>query len=229
MRRGMVVLGVCTAAGAFVWSCSSTVTTEGSGTTATGSGGKSGSGGMGGSAGGPVSSTMMSSSTGPMSLCEQACAKLDKQCGFGNICSQLKGVLDCSSNTADCPAKCILGADCGKIATILSANPDKDLQCCLQTCQTGNCDPCGTCAGSKCGKEVQACTADKTCAAFIGCAQPCNMDPKCVQDCYAKNHDAAVDTLVGCTNTNCAGQCVKVSAGTGAGGAGGAAGGAPPN
>ncbi len=231
MRRIMLVLGLFGATAMITWACSSTVTNGEAAAATSGVGGtKSGSGGMGGAAGGPASSTMMSSSSGPMSLCEQACEKLKTTCGFGDVCPMLKAYIDCKSNMADCPGKCVLDADCGKIASILTSSPDPTLQCCLQTCQNGKCDKCANCGASKCGKEGQACTNDKPCAAFLQCAGACNGDAKCANDCAAKNGSAATTALTTCLNKNCMSTCPPFTGGAGAAaGSSSSTGGAPPN
>ncbi len=76
------------------------------------------------------------------------------------------------------------------------------------------------CAASKCGKELQACNKDTTCAAFIKCSGACKQDPKCIADCHAMSDDAAVTTVINCVNGNCSDVCPKVDPGTGGGGGG---------
>ncbi len=191
----------------------------------------SGSGGSGGDPGMVVatvtstavttavtSSSSSSSTTGGGSTCDQACDKLANECGFGNVCSQIPA-LDCADPASDCPAACVLDADCAAIASILGSMPDPKLAGCVQGCQGGTSGAggggqggsgqgdCQSCAFSNCGNEVKACQSEPKCLEFLQCAQGCNGDPMCMADCAMKNDSDATKAIVSCVQAKCASEC----------------------
>jgi hypothetical protein len=218
----MIGLGLFTAAAWVMGACGSEVSAPG-----TASASSSSAGGSGSASSSQASSSVAStSSTGGGSLCDQACSKIDEECGFGDLCTQLK-VIDCSSEIADCPSKCILAASCSDLSGLLSNNASPELLCCLQECNGMTCDTCETCVGAKCGQQVQACSSDAVCKEFIACGSACKKDDaKCVSDCADQHDGTATKTLVACINLSCSDSCPKILGGTaGTGGGGGAGGG----
>lgn len=193
------------------------------------SGSGSGGSGSGGSGGAPdmvvatVTSTAVttvvssSSTSGGGSTCDQACAKLANECGFGDICSQIPQ-LDCADPTSDCPAACVLDADCAAIASILGSMPDPKLAACVQGCQGGGSGGggqgggapvgnCKDCIGASCNAELQACLGDSACQAFLMCAQPCGGIGMCTDDCLKKNPSDLGKGFVDCLSSKCAMEC----------------------
>ncbi|MSP26037.1 MAG: hypothetical protein EXR75_12930 [Myxococcales bacterium] len=190
-----------------------------------------GAGGSGGGTGGAASngtetvstvatvstvSTVSSSSTGGGSTCDQACAKIANECGFGDVCSQIP-VLNCADPMSECPGACVLEASCIAIASLAGGMPDPKLVGCVQACQGGGQGGsgqgggppgnCQNCVSQNCGAEFQKCQGDKACGAFLQCAQGCKGDQKCVADCGTKNPSDATKALLTCASTKCAMEC----------------------
>lgn len=174
--------------------------------------------------------------------CDQACDKLDSECGFGDVCALIGDYLDCANPTSDCPSQCILDADCGQLATIFDPqNIDPALGACLGACggqgtggggQGGN---CSLCLIQSCSGEVQACNGDAECQAWLGCAQGCNNDGACINACSVSFPNAApfYTPIYDCACQGCTNECATIdpcnppsgsTSSTGVGGAGGAGG-----
>jgi hypothetical protein len=173
--------------------------------------------------------------------CDQACAKLDTECGFGDVCALAGDYLDCTNAQSECPSQCILDADCTQLATIFNPqNIDPALGACIGACGGmgaggaggGGGGNCSLCLLQNCGGDVQTCQGDAECQAWLGCAQGCNNDGACINACSASYPNAAPLFLpiYDCACQSCPSDCSAIDpcnppmGGSGAGGAGGAGG-----
>lgn len=160
--------------------------------------------------------------------CEEACEKIDSECGFGDLCSQVPQ-LDCGSAPgADCYGQCVLDADCAAIASLAGANPDPALSACLLGCQQGgqggagggggagvggggvgggSAAECLDCGQNACFTRGLACFQDAACSAWLDCIQPC-ADAPCVMACDVSNPGGPVsDDVKECLCTSCTAEC----------------------
>lgn len=179
-----------------------------------------------------TTTTTTSTSTGPMTLCDQACQHAS-DCGV-DVCSF--AMIDCANPQTDCPAQCLLDANCLQILSLLTQNPDPALIGCITGCQggAGGGGPGGSCQGcafQSCGMVLQSCGTPE-CQAWQQCAQGCS-DPQCFADCNAQNPGASTyygdvyDCLCTSCETDCAmtaDPCNQVIPGTGGAGGMGASG-----
>ena len=175
---------------------------------------------------GSASVTASSSSSGG-GLCDQACAKLEDQCGYGEICQQIP-FLDCNDPESECPAQCVLDAECQAIISYVSGTPDPEFAGCIDECLGeggGSGQSCPICVATNCQAEVQACQSNPQCQPLIGCVLGCE-DEQCIKQCAAEYPTAETDAIFacGCEPDNCAAACGAACDRGGAGGAGGAGG-----
>jgi hypothetical protein len=195
-----------------VWACSAEVperddareASSGSGAASnTGSGGASGgSQEAGAGAGAPFAN-----------LCEQACAKLDKECGLGDLCAQLP-FLTCGEGDSECAAQCVIDADCATVYTLGDpATADAQLMGCLTTCDG---DPCQGCVLTSCPDESMACNSDMPCAQYLSCLSGCAPgEVACFDDCATAHDSPATAALVQCAHARCSSECGLDAASTG--------------
>lgn len=168
--------------------------------------------------------------------CDQACAKLDTECGFGDVCALAGDFLDCANPQSECPSQCILDADCTQLATIFDPqNIDPEFGACVGACSGmgagggGGGGNCTVCLLQNCSGDVQACQGDAECQAWLGCAQGCNNDGACISACAASYPNAAPLYLpiYDCACQSCPSDCVSIDpcnppmGGSGAGGSSG--------
>jgi hypothetical protein len=202
MRHHLALLAALCLLG--VWACGSDAADhrsarEGSSSAAGGAGTGSSSAGQGGraSAGGAEPSYT--------NLCEQACAKLDRECGLGDLCAQLP-FLSCDMPTSECPAQCVLDADCATIYTLGdTATADPTLMGCLTTCDG---DQCQGCVLSSCPDEATACNTDMACTQYLSCLSSCTpCDVNCFDACAAAHDSPITAALVTCAHQKCSTEC----------------------
>jgi hypothetical protein len=195
-----------------VWACGSGAADE-----ATSAGGSSGAAGGfdrgSGGSGDSASSAGVGGKPVYANLCEQACAKLDQECGLGDLCAQLP-FLSCDMATSECPAECILAADCDAVYTLGDpATADPGLMGCLTTCDG---DPCQGCVLTSCPDESMACNADTTCSQYLSCLSSCNVgDGACFDACAAAHDSPVTQALVTCARARCSTQCGLTAASSG--------------
>jgi hypothetical protein len=188
-----------------------------------GIGGAGATGGTGGSAGGAGGASGGTGGAGGAmgNLCDQACGKA---AGCGLPICQFAGV-DCAMPGVDCPAQCILDADCGAINSLATMNPDPVLSACLQGCQGGGGGAGGMGMGGAGGGSPMDCGA---CAQQAGCPQQCqgpgcnqwgqcafgcfqtNPTPQCFAQCNAQVPQAAMgyEQVYDCLCTSCEAECL---------------------
>lgn len=232
MRNWMLLSGFSAAVALSAWACGSDVDTVpsdggGGGDTTTTTSGTGGAGGVGTTSVSTTSSTT-SGAGGFANLCEEACDKLETECGAQGACGAFQSFLgvSCGEPDAECPAQCALDATCVQLFSLLGQNPDPTLTACLEDC--GVADPCQTCLISDCGAQLQDCGTDATCSDFLMCAQACN-DEACLTGCAADHPSAATTALLTCIDTNCSDECTGGAGGAGGSGGSGGAGGSGGN
>jgi hypothetical protein len=169
-------------------------------------GGSTSNGGSPNTGGGGSSSVGGSPPTG--NICDQACAKIENECGIAGACALIG--LDCTDPTTECPGQCLLDADCAAILSLAGGTPDPTLGACVQTCQGGMGggpqQDCFNCVIGACGSELQACQNDMVCQQFGQCVQGC-ADSTCAQNCQSMYPGMVTDDLFNCTCTGCANDC----------------------
>jgi len=209
--------------GSFLSGCGDEVTDNGSGTGASGGNGSGGAGGAGTGATGAGAGSTGGSATGGAgtgagntggfaNTCEEACAYATT-CG-ADLCGLLS--IDCADPQAECPADCLLAAECDAIVGTAAGNPDPVLVGCAQACGGGGggvggggASDCQTCAVSNC---LPANCNSMPCQTWLQCAANCS-DPDCFTACDAANPGASNEqaTFYACTCADCTADCAGIT------------------
>jgi len=138
-----------------------------------------------------------------VNLCEEACCRIEKTCGFSGACPLLG--MDCATTEYECEAQCLLSSECAAIGSLLGSSPDPQLTACLDACDVS--PACDTaCLAQSCSVAMTTCYQDASCAEFLGCAVGC-ADTTCVSQCYAANPSYLAEDVLSCACSSCPADC----------------------
>ena len=181
----LVVVGGAALGGVMLAACGSDVES---------SGGAGGAGGAGDEVVSTTSQTVVSvsSSGGFVNTCEEACDKLDS-CGATGYCDQLP-FLDCDEPESECPAQCVLDAECAQLFAYVQG-VDNEFKACIDECDVE--ETCSLCTATNCTAEVQACANNPSCAPLINCVLACT-DDIWVAECANRYPSPETDLLAAC-------------------------------
>lgn len=212
--------------------CNGTVTTAGTETTTSGSGGSMGHSGVtvtvsSSSSTTTSATTTSSSSSGGGTLCDQACAHVAQCPGF--TCSKIG--LDCTTMMSmqfDCVVSCIDNTPCSQLGL-------GTLQACQAQCNgmddggpppfdggpppmdAGPSQQCIQCSSQSCQAQEFACVQDPTCQPWgqcaIACAQATLPSPGCFAACDAMYPQAkpTYDSFYTCLCSHCSTECASAN------------------
>jgi hypothetical protein len=176
---------------------------------------------------GTATSTSTWTTTTNATICDQVCARVENECGYGDLCGAY-GITCYDAQTA-CSLNCVAYASCGEMATLLGAigsqneddfqTSDPGTQYCVDSCwgttptgtttstgatcdDSGDCQTCADCAmnpGGACVDVAQTCWGNQDCIDFNACRNDCS-DQACADACVEASPGGVDDfnALLGC-------------------------------